>query len=336
MSAIPGTPELNFALITVRQAARLARQIQAEMVSPALTKVDRSPVTVADFTVQAVVAQRLEQEFPQDPLVGEENADALRTPAERERLEQVTHYVRHLSPSANPEAVCSWIDRGAADFAPRCWVLDPIDGTKGFLRRGQYAVALALLVEGQVQVSALGCPNLSQGRIADHNGSGSLMVAVRGQGSWVSTLEENDIHFERVHVSACTDPAQARLLRSVEASHTNVEKVNEFMQWLGIQAEAIRMDSLAKYAILAAGGGDAIIRLLPPDRPNYQENIWDQAAGALIVEEAGGCITDLAGKPLDFTTGRRLTHNRGVLATNLRLHPAFLQALAEVGASVSI
>jgi 3'(2'), 5'-bisphosphate nucleotidase len=325
-------PEVVFSIRIVRQAARLVQQIQAELVSPALTKDDRSPVTVADFASQAGVAQALEQAFPDDPLIGEENANALRTPEEAMRLEQVTGYVRRLAPGATPARVCGWIDRGCAGFARRSWVLDPIDGTKGFLRGGQYAVALALLVDGQVQIGVLGCPNLRDSCVEEMHGPGSLVAAVRGEGAWVSSLDEQDMHFTRLHVSNCQDPAQARLLRSFEAGHTNVEKIDALAQRLGIHTEAVRMDSQAKYAILAAGGGEASVRLLSPEHPNYKEKIWDQAAGALIVEEAGGRISDLAGKPFDFSAGRQLLHNRGVLCSNGLLHPAILQALAEVGA----
>ena len=326
-------PELQFAIDTVRQVTRLVQQIQAEMVSPALNKDDRSPVTVADFAAQALVAGRLAEDFPHDPLIAEESASALRSPAERQRLEQITQYVRRLLPGADPESVCDWIDRGAADFSPRAWVLDPIDGTKGFLRGGQYAVALALLVDGQVQIGALGCPNLRRGCTEDFYGPGSLVVAVRGQGSWVSSLADHDTHFEALHVSDCDQPAQARLLRSYESGHTNVAQIEAMTHHLGIQAEPVLLDSQAKYAILAAGGGEASVRLLSSAYPGYREKIWDQAAGALIVEEAGGRITDIFGQPFDFTTGRLLTGNRGVLATNGRLHQAFLQALRAVGAA---
>jgi 3'(2'), 5'-bisphosphate nucleotidase len=92
------------------------------------------------------------------------------------------------------------------------------------------------------------------------------------------------------------------------------------------------MDSQAKYAVLAAGGGEVILRLLSPKRPDYREKIWDQAAGSIILEEAGGRLTDLSGKPLDFTQGRLLTSNRGVLATNGSLHEKVLQGLAAVQA----
>jgi 3'(2'), 5'-bisphosphate nucleotidase len=90
------------------------------------------------------------------------------------------------------------------------------------------------------------------------------------------------------------------------------------------------MDSQAKYAVLAAGAGDLLLRLLSPKQPNYREKIWDQAAGSLVVEEAGGRISDLDGHPLDFTTGRSLSHNRGVVASNGYLHEVALHALQRI------
>jgi 3'(2'), 5'-bisphosphate nucleotidase len=94
----------------------------------------------------------------------------------------------------------------------------------------------------------------------------------------------------------------------------------------------VLMDSQAKDAVLAAGKGDLLLRLLSPSQPNYREKIWDQAAGSLVLEEAGGLITDLDGKPLNFTTGRSLRDNRGILASNRLLHAAALSALRQIGA----
>jgi 3'(2'), 5'-bisphosphate nucleotidase len=101
---------------------------------------------------------------------------------------------------------------------------------------------------------------------------------------------------------------------------------------LAVRAEPVRMDSQAKYALLASGQGEALLRLLSPKRPDYREMIWDQAAGSLIVSEAGGRVTDLDGKPLDFAQGRTLAKNRGVLATNGKLHDALLTAIRAIGA----
>ncbi len=90
------------------------------------------------------------------------------------------------------------------------------------------------------------------------------------------------------------------------------------------------MDSQAKCAVLAAGHAEIMLRLLSPDRPDYREKIWDQAAGSIIIEEAGGRVTDMDGKPLDFHTGRRLENNRGIVATNGLLHDKVLAALADL------
>jgi 3'(2'), 5'-bisphosphate nucleotidase len=329
--AAEASPELQFALNAARRASLLVRQVQAELVTPALTKDDRSPVTVADYAAQALVGRLLAETFPQDWLVAEEDSTALRTSEAIRTLEQVTHFVRRALPNATPDKVCAWIDHKRAETAERFWTLDPIDGTKGFLRGDQYAIALALVTDGRVEIGVLGCPGLTEAHQPDLSGPGSLVVAVRGEGAWTTSLASPG-EYQRLSVSNQTNPTQARLLRSFETGHTNVSQIDIFAQALGIQAEPVLMDSQAKYAVLAAGKGDLLLRLLSAAQPNYREKIWDQAAGSLVLEEAGGRITDLDGVALDFTTGRSLRNNRGILASNQALHTAALQALRQIGA----
>lgn len=328
MTIIPNlqSPEFEFAIRAVRQAAWLARQVQAEMAALSAAKEDHSPVTVADFAAQALVGGLLADAFPNDLLVAEENLGSLRSAA---FLPQVTEFVARFSPAASAADVCEWIGRGAADSGKRFWTLDPVDGTKGFLRGGQYASALALIEDGAVQVAALGCPNLSDGYRPEAGGEGSLAAAARSEGAWLTSLSGWG-NFERLAVSTRGDVREARLLRSFEAAHTNVARLDELTHALQITAEPLRMDSQAKFCLLAAGKGEAIVRLLPAGNDSYREKIWDVAAGSLIVEEAGGRVTDLDGKPLDFTTGRELARNRGVLASNGRIHAALVEALANV------
>ena len=92
------------------------------------------------------------------------------------------------------------------------------------------------------------------------------------------------------------------------------------------------MDSQAKYAVLATGHGELYLRLLSPNRPYYKEKIWDQAAGSLLVEEAGGKVTDLHGKSLDFNAGKTLANNRGILVSNQHLHRQSVNALRTIEA----
>lgn len=322
--------EVAFALDAVRKASEMVKLVQQEMVTSALTKTDRSPVTVADFAAQALVAHLLAETFPDDPLVGEEDAGDLRVEKHRSALDRVTSFVGRMVPGASPEVVCDWIDLGGAEPGPRFWTLDPVDGTKGFLRGEQYAVALALIVEGKVQLGVLGCPNVADGRRPEIGGPGSVVCAMAGQGTWTAPL--GDGVFQKLQVSSIDDPVEARVLRSVESGHTNVDTMGELVAALGARANPVLMDSQAKYAVLAAGEGDLLFRLLSAAKPNYREKIWDQAAGSLVVQEAGGRISDLDGKPLDFTRGRTLAANRGVAASNGRLHAAALEALQQIQA----
>lgn len=325
------SPEIKFISEAIRKAARLIRQVQDELATATLTKEDRSPVTVADFACQALVAEMLTRAFSADPLAAEEDASALRQPSGAATLEQVTRFVNGINPGATPAQTCEWIDYGRAAPAKRFWTLDPLDGTQGFLRGNQYVVALALVVEGQVQIGALGCPKLSAVLAPDMDDSGSLVIAYRGQGAWIAPIDAAD-RLNRLQVSDCRQAPQARLLRSVESGHTDVSKIDQFTKAMGISARPLPMDSQAKYVMLAGGKGEIVVRMLTPTKPEYREKIWDQTAGSLIVEEAGGQISDLDGKRLDFNAGRTLANNRGILATNGHLHPAGLQALRRVGA----
>ena len=326
----------RFAVAVVHEAAQLVRRVQWEMVSRALAKDDKSPVTVADFAAQALIGKRLEETFPEMGFVGEECSDSLRTPKGRKMLRQITDFIRQPIPEATDDNVCQWIDRGTGEPTKNFWTLDPVDGTKGFLRGDQYAVALAYLRDGVVQVGALGCPELADGVRPDKGGAGSLLVARRTDGTFVRSLGDDDegeaAEWKPLWVSNTTDVTCTRLLRSVEKTHTSTSGIGQLVARLGITADPIPMDSQAKYAVLAAGGGDVILRLLSSSRLEDREKIWDQAAGSILVEEAGGRVSDLNGRPLDFSQGRTLAKNRGVLVTNGHLHTVMLEGLKRIGA----
>ncbi len=331
----------RFAVAAVREAAQLVRRVQSEMVvglpnKGALAKGDKSPVTVADFAAQAIVGLRLAETFPEMGFVGEESSDALQTDEGRATLDQITHFVQQIVPGATSVNVCEWIDRGAGEPTREFWTLDPVDGTKGFLRGDQYAVALGFIRDGVVRVGALGCPELAEASQPHRGGSGSLLVARRGNGTWLGTLnspsDDSGTDWKQINVSDHTNANDARLLCSVEKAHTDPGGIGLLIKTLAITADPVPMDSQAKYAVLAAGVGDVNLRLISPKMPDYREMIWDQAAGSIIVEEAGGRVTDLDGKSLDFSQGRTLATNRGILATNGHLHDALLAGLGQIGA----
>ena len=257
--------------------------------------------------------------------MGEESSSLLRSDEGEALLTTVVGHVRTFVADASAEAVCDWIDRGRGEPNDSFWTLDPIDGTKGFLRGDHYAVALAKIEGGRVVMGGLACPRL--GARGELDGTGAVYVAVRGKGTWAGPLD-GDGSWTQIRVSDEDRVQHGRLLRSVDAGHTNRGQVDDVSQLLAIEAPAVGLDSQAKYAVLSSGGAEILLRLLSASRPNYRELIWDQAAGAIVLEEAGGRITDLDGAALDFSVGRRLENNRGICATNGRLHARVLEAVA--------
>jgi len=323
--------ELEFAIETVRLASQLVVTVQSEMVKEALTKEDKSPVTIADFSAQAMVSAKLLEQYPNVPLIGEEDSSQLATPEGAVDLDLITQFVQRFYPSTNNQNILKWIDHGNSTEGKKYWTVDPIDGTKGFLRGQQYAVALALVVEGEVEIGVLGCPNLRDGYIQEIGGPGSIIYSQKDLGTWVIPLNTKQSPTQ-LHTSDINNGKNARLLRSYEAGHTNVSQLDDIANAMSVKVEPLRLDSQAKYAILGAGHGDAIFRLISPKMPDYKEKVWDQAAGSLIAEEAGGKVTDLDGNKLIFDQGITLKLNRGVLATNKKLHSTALEAIREIGA----
>jgi len=319
--------ERQVAIEAALTAAKLCEKVRQERVPEAIEKSDKSPVTVADFGSQAVICRSLAAAFPNDPVVGEEDAAALREPSMTAQLQQVTSYVQAVTGEANPEAVLSWINRGNSEIGPRYWTLDPIDGTKGFLRQDQYAVALALVEKGEVKVGVLACPALPLALDQPDGERGVLFVAVRGQGATMLPMAGGSPRPMRV--AAADDLANLRFVESVESGHGDHSRQDAVAKAVGITADSLRMDSQAKYGAVASGQAALYLRLPSPKSPDYREKIWDHAAGTIVVEEAGGRVTDMYGKPLNFSLGAKLVDNQGVIVSNGSIHDQVIAALQE-------
>ena len=275
-----------------------------------------------------MVSAGLISSFPDIPLVSEEDSQQLKQ-EENVRLKRVVFdYVQRIVPHLQESQILDAIDRGAGSGGTkgRFWTLDPIDGTKGFLRGDQYAVALALIEDGNVVLGVLGCPNLPLTLGKPQGPRGSLFVAVRGQGAVMRGLDAPGER--RIRVSHLGDPSEAVFCESFESSHSSHDDSFKVAEALGTKNPPLRMDSQSKYGILARG--DAAIYLRLPTRKPYEETIWDHAAGSIIVQEAEGKVTDIQGRSLDFFTGRRLSNNQGVIASNGRFHDRILDAVQRV------
>lgn len=126
-------------------------------------------------------------------------------------------------------------------------------------------------------------------------------------------------------MSNITSAAAASFCEGVEAGHSSHGQQAAIAKALGITKDSTRMDSQAKYGSIARGDGDIYLRL--PISATYQEKIWDHAAGNIIVEEAGGIVTDASGKKLDFSVGRTLRENKGVVAAAKGVHAEVIEAV---------
>lgn len=314
--------ELAVAVRAVRIASRVTRRLQESLQGTFLTKKDRSPVTVADYAAQALVSLTLPSD---EAIVGEETAAELATPEGRETLARVVAAVRSELPEVGADQVRAAIDRcsDAGGATGRFWVLDPIDGTKGFVRGDQYAIALGLMADGEVVGGVLGCPNLPAS-----SGRGCLFAAARGRGACELPLDDGAGTPRMIGVSAVAESSGAAFCESAEAMHSDHERHGRIAARLGVTASPVRMDSQCKYGAIARG--DASIYLRLPTSATYREKIWDHAAGFIVVSEAGGTVTDAYGRNLDFSCGRTLDGNRGVVATNGLLHGVVLDAAVGV------
>ena len=321
--------ELKIAIEAVKKTCSLCSTVQSSLVSEeTLTKKDKSPVTVADFGAQAVICHELKKAFPNDPIVAEEDSADLKTDEGQILTKKIFEYVSEVLPDFKENEIHSTIDSGDYQGGPegRFWTLDPIDGTKGFLRGEQYAVALALIEDGEVVLGVLGCPNLLEDLGNTGSNRGLIFSAIQGEGTSVRSINGNNS--SAIKVSDIDNPTLAPFCESVESAHSSHSDSEQIASVLGVTAEPIRIDSQCKYAVLARG--DASIYLRLPTRKDYTEKIWDHAAGYIIVKEAGGQVSDVTGKDLDFSRGKTLSQNKGVVGTNGQLHHLVISAVVEV------
>ncbi|CAZ83324.1 unnamed protein product [Tuber melanosporum] len=335
---MPYTNERRIAELAIQRACILTERVYNSQVKGTIMKGDKSPVTIADFGAQALIISSVSHAFPEDSIVGEEDSSDLRADKAKrdlvwglvkDTLDATKDLTSELGDIKDSEEMLAVIDRGThqGGAVGRIWALDPIDGTKGFLRGDQYAVCLGLIVDGKVQVGALVCPNLPVDPEAPEGEKGILLSAVRGQGATMRPWSTPSAQGTPISMSSVTDFSKARFCEGVEAGHSSHSEQASIAKSLGITAPSIQLDSQAKYASISRGVGEIYLRL--PVSLSYEEKIWDHAAGSLIVEEAGGVITDIYGKELDFRQGRTLRANKGIVAAQTALHPAVLKAVKE-------
>ncbi|CAA0815947.1 PAP-specific phosphatase HAL2-like [Striga hermonthica] len=354
--------EVNVAVRVVHMACSLCEKVQRQLISTdsdqVKSKDDDSLVTVADWSVQATVSWLLSRAFGSRniSIIAEEDIQTLSKSESSSLLSNVVNAVNECLDKApqfglqgpksplGPSEILDTIGRCSSRGGPsgRHWVLDPVDGTLGFVRGDQYAIALAMIDDGRVVVGVLGCPNYSVSKdgLNEYNRSGGLsgeagcvMYTWAGSGkAWMQPLVKSDEAFDwpnsarLVKVSDVDDPAMATFCEPVEKTNTNHSLTAGVANTIGLRNKPLRVYSMVKYAAIARGEAEIYMRFA---RAGYKEKIWDHAAGVLLVQEAGGVVTDAGGCPLDFSRGIYLEGlDRGIIAcSGVKLHEKIIGAV---------
>lgn len=346
--------ELEAAVDVVERACRLCVDVKKSLFSSdgrILEKNDQTPVTIADFGVQALVSLEMNRLFPSIPLVAEEDSAFLRSNNLVGSVVDVVKDKATLGDEVTEDNILKAIDRGGKDayvFAPEpatYWILDPIDGTRGFVKGSEalYVVGLALVVEGKIVLGVMGCPNwhedCSDNSIIgvqenQSSRSGIIMVSHVGCGTWTKRLSdiltnESPHTWTRCSVDSCQMVQGARVTipesqtwKSLPLSGLFDAKIDsENIGEGSILLLSACCGSLCKYLMVASGRASVYIQ---GKKATSIIKVWDHAVGIICVHEAGGKVTDWEGSSLDFAadqTERRLIFpSGGVLVTNGSLH----------------
>jgi 3'(2'), 5'-bisphosphate nucleotidase len=231
--------------------------------------------TDADRASQDLIFERLKSAFPNDRLCGEERTDAL-------LVELASHKT-----------------------SPRIWIVDPIDGTRGFARKnGEFSIMIGLVEQGSVILGGVYEPVL--GRLTMANRQEKLCVIGQGDHTWKTAMVRPTFRMEDAIIA-------------MSRSRKN-DAEQRLLEILGARQSIKSYSAGIKLAQVARGEADVYIG----DYPVMHD--WDVCAGAILVELAGGKVTDLEGHPLRFGVPPFKQQN-GLVATNGALHEPVLAAV---------
>ena len=301
-------PILQHAIKAVERAIPLTLELQDGITS--VDKADSTPVTAADIATQILINDSLARVTPAFGMVSEESSDSLTGDV----LDQARNHLKNHSLDLSPSDAVALLDFGQ-EPGEYTWVLDPIDGTKGYIRGAQFAIALALIHKGEVVLGVMGCP-----RHELPDDIGAVFFTAKGQKAWCMTLSGS---ISLMSVDALTEPSQLQLTKGLINSERNTRFIQGVLEELDNTTPPFEMDGMGKYAQIAGGQASAYLRRGGKTR---KESIWDHAPGVILLQEAGGTVTDLHGKPLDFSQGHTLSANEGIIASNGPLHAALVDA----------
>ena len=228
------------------------------------------PVTLADKIANDLIVNAIRRHFPDDGILAEESVDTDRRLAKR-----------------------------------RVWMIDPLDGTNGFIDgNGDFAVQIGLAEDGEAVLGVVYQPL-----------TGLLYRAVRGQGTWIERANEEP---QQARVSAQSELSMMCLAAS--RSHRS-PRMDQVVKAFGVKQEVRRGSVGIKVGLIIERQCDLYVHLSPRTKQ------WDTCAPQIILKEAGGRFSDLFGGPISYNAPE-VQHHNGLVATNGAAHARVIGALA--------
>lgn len=337
----PYSSELKTAIKVVEQAAKLSQSLISSRDKGVIEKDDLSPVTVGDFAIQALLAATLRAAFPADGFVGEEDAAEVRTnPALLDRIWDLLEKHGVADVVGSKDRVCEVIDmcgNGIPERGRRIWVFDPIDGTKTYVRGEMYAINVALLDGGKQVLSVVGLPVLSmdvkgpvQDDSLDESGRGSILFAVKGHGAYGRPLVDakpDEVRRLDAHAERVTSLSELRSVTSHKTADSGIDDAHAAIcQDLGVEFPGSDLLGwVPRWSVMALGLGNMTVWIYK--RRDRLAKIWDHAGAMLLFEEVGGKVTDVDGRDIDLSAGRKMVANYGFVAAPASIHAEVLKGV---------
>ena len=264
------------------------------------SKEDGTVVSITDFACQAIVMDGLQKAFPDDKVLGEETMTSI--------SDEFLSSVKLLLPEGlDPVEACKDAVTEIKDEYKRLWVIDPIDGTYGFVQKGNYATAMALLIDKQTKVSAVAWPRHNPKYTGIPVDGPLIFVAAIGYGAYAVDLDGKFYPVKKA------EHPENTITYSVMTKGTELTHQTYVKEKLGL-ANVIEMVSMTKGFVLGCGKAQVYMRL----RCQNDEHVWDIAPFELFVREAGGFASTIDGKPLVYTqSGVTFNSKSGLFFTNV-------------------
>lgn len=269
-------------------------------------KKDKSPVTIADFASQIFIISKLKEKFPEDQIFAEEESSLVSKNEEfliNECFKEI-----NFEPNEDIRAILNY--RGSQ--SNRQWTVDPIDGTKGYQKGLSYAVGIGLMENSDPKICAICVPNYKKEGVA-------IFIAEKGKGAQASY---GDKELTPIKVSHQNNLSSSIMCQSL---HHNKQWVMDLAEMIGLN-KIIQIDGMGKFCMVADGSADLYVRQM---NATYSSS-WDYMPGDLLVREAGGMITDLNNKQLNFKKNICQWTAPGIIASNKILHDELVACIKKL------